>query len=343
MRRVPSLLAAGALLGTVTISCNGTTGDTLLTFSAYASGVPDAAKPFQAGDFTIQLSAAKMLLGALYFDESPPGTGFDGPVCIASGVYAAQVPGPVTVDLLSSSPQEFSVYGNGTADTALSWDVWLTDGDVNEVNFAPIVQLEGTATDANGTVVSFGAVVTINASNRLSGSSDPAQPGLNPLCKQRIVQIPTNTTFSPGGTLYVTVDPRVWFQDLSDPINFSAGQLPVITDPNCNPDFSVSYSAYNYALPPETPPPSTQTCGGSSQPCCNADADAGVPAGVGTSGCLGPLMCSSGYCGPTYCIPNSSLLSASEVSSTAAAAGFDFFDEVISGAPFSVSYVQGQP
>ena len=125
------------VLGIVALSCNGTTGDNLLTFSAYASGVQGASQPFTAGDFTIQLTAARMHIGAVYFDEAPPGTGFDGPVCIASGIYAAQVPGPVDVDLLSTAPQEFTVYGNGSTDTAQSWQVWLTDGDVNEVTSRP--------------------------------------------------------------------------------------------------------------------------------------------------------------------------------------------------------------
>jgi hypothetical protein len=335
-RLLPAALLV-ALLGAVTASCNGTTGDTLLTFPAFASGVPGASEPFQAGNFTIQLTAAWMRIGALYFDESPPGTGFDGPECIASGVYAAQVPGPVfgsesfpnMVDLLSTTPQEFTVYGNGTADTALSWDVWLTDGDVNEVNLAPIVQLQGTATDAQGHVVSFGALVTINLSNRVTQSSDPAQPGANPICKSRIVQIGTNLPFFPGGTLSVTVDPRVWFSQQTLPIDFSPGQLPPILDPNgeanstCNPDSSVSTAPQDFALAPETPPPPTQTCGGSGQPCC-------------TGACLDALTCTNGICGPTFCIPNSSLLSGAD---PGANAGLDLFSEIISGAPFAVRYV----
>jgi hypothetical protein len=238
------------------LSCNGTTGDQLLSFSAYASGAPGASDPFTAGGFTIELTAARMHIGAAYFDESPPGgTGFGGPVCIAAGVFAAQVPGPVDVDLLSTSPQEFSVYGNGTADTALSWQVWLTDGDINQVNFTPVVQLEGIATDSGGHSVSFGAVVSINALNRSKGSPDPSQPGLDPLCKLRIVQIPTDFRFLPGGALYVTVDPRVWFTQQASPIDFSAGQLPAIGDPNCNPDGAVVTSAQGYAIAPGAPAP----------------------------------------------------------------------------------------
>jgi hypothetical protein len=297
--------------------------------------VQGASQPFTAGNFTIQLTTARMHIGAVYFDEAPPGTGFDGPVCIASGVYAAQVPGPVDVDLLSTAPQEFSVYGNGSADTAQSWQVWLTDGDVNEVNFTPIVQLEGTATDANGNAVSFGAIVTIN-DNRSQGSADPAQPGNDPICKSRIVQIGgLDLTFSPGGTLAMTVDPRVWFTQQAEPIDFSAGQLPPVTDPDClSADTATSVSPQDYAMTPEVAPPASQTCGGSGQPCCLADQGAGSGA-AGT--CVGSLTCNDAVCGPTFCIPNSSFLPGTDPGATA---GFDLFSEIISGAPFSVRYTQ---
>jgi len=334
MRR--ALLPPVLLLGVVALSCNGTTGDQLVTFSAYASGVPGGAAPFTAGKFSIQLTAVRMHVGEVYFDEDPPGgSGFDGPVCIASGIFAAQVPGPVDVDLLSTAPQEFTVYGSGSADTALSWQVWLTDGDINEVNFTPIVKMEGIATDADGTSVSFGAVVTINASNRSHGSSDPSQPGQNPLCKSRIIQIPTDMPFFQGGTLYVTVDPRIWFTQQGEFIDFSPGKLPLVTDPNCNPDSAVITNPQDYALAPETPPPSTQTCGGSGQPCCTADAGS-----ASEMTCLGALSCENLVCGPTYCIPNSSFLPGTDPGATA---GFDLFTEITSAAPFSASYRQQHP
>ncbi len=322
---------AGAALVLGLVGCNGTTGDNLLAFSAYASGASGASEPFTAGGFTIQLTAAKMHIGALYFDEAPPGTGSEGPECIASGVYAAQVPGPVEVDLLSETPQEFSVYGTGTEDTAQSWQVWLTDGDINEVNTTDIVQLEGTATGSDGKAVSFGGVVTIN-SNRSHGSSDPAQPGDSPICKSRIVQIGgVNIAFQPGGTLYVTVDPRIWFTEQAEPIDFTVGQLPVVTDPNCDPDTASITEPQQYGLPPETPPPASQTCGGSGQPCCASSGEA-------TGTCLGALTCTSGLCGPTYCIPNSSFLTGADPGATA---GVDLFSEIVSGAPFSVRYAEG--
>lgn len=215
-------LAAGA--------CNGTTGDELVPrFTAYAAGAAGASQPFTAGGFSVQLTTAKMHIGALYFDESPPSTGFDSPICIAPGIYAAQVPGPVEVDLLSSTPQEFSVFGNGSADSALSWQIWLTDGDINEPNTAQIVDLEGVATRiSDNASFSFGAVVTING-NRLPTTSDPSQPGLNPICKERIVQIGRiDVAFFPGGTLYVTIDPRGWFN-----LNLDFSTLPLATSASC--------------------------------------------------------------------------------------------------------------
>lgn len=342
MRRFLGLTLVGVGIAIAALSCNGTTGDELVTFAAYASGVPGASQPFTAGSYTIELTAAKMHIGAVYFDEAPPGTGFDGPVCIASGVFAAQVPGPLIgnptvgageLDLLSSAPQEFEVYGNGTADSALSWQLWLTDGDVNEVNFTHIVDLEGIATGPDGKSVSFGAAVTIN-SNRSRGSSDPAQPGLNPLCKSRIVQIGNiDLPFFQGGALYVTVDPRLWFTQLVVPVDFAPGQLPLVTDPNClTLDTASPMEPQGYALTPETPPPSSQVCGGSGQPCCTVG-----PADTGASPCLGALTCTSGVCGPTYCIPNSSFLSGAD---PGASAGVDLFTEITSAAAFSVRYVR---
>jgi hypothetical protein len=227
--RFGALVGFGGVLAAAG-SCNGTTGDRLVTFSAYASGAPGASQPFTVGGFSVQLTTAKMHIGAAYFDESPPGaTGFDSPVCIASGIYAAQVPGPVDVDLLSTDPQEFSVYGSGSADTALSWQIWLTDGDINEANLAHVVDLQGVATRvSDGTEFSFGAVVTVN-DNRLPTASDPSQPGLNPICKERIIQVGgVHLTFFPGGTLTMTIDPRGWFN-----LNLDFSSLPLRTGGSC--------------------------------------------------------------------------------------------------------------
>jgi hypothetical protein len=229
-------------------SCTGTTGDALVTFPAYAQGAKDAGEPFTVNGFTIRLTSVKMRIGAVYIDEAPLSGGAEGPTCIDPGVYAAQVPGGVEVDLLSSQPQEFSVLGNGTADLGQSWQIWLTDGDINEANSAHMVDLQGVATRvADGTPFPFAAIVTINA-NRTIPVSDPSQPGLNPLCEQRIVQIgPIALTPFEGGALYVTVDPRKWFDE-----NLDFSTLPPVStatslSDNCPP--SADYGDALYCIP----------------------------------------------------------------------------------------------
>ena len=166
-----------------------------------------------------------MRIGAVYVDQAPLATGAEGPGCIAPGVYSAQVPGGVEVDLLETAPQEFSVFGNGTADPGLSWQIWLTDGNINEANAAQMVNVEGVATRlSDGTPFRFGAIVTIN-DNRLIPQSDPAQPGLNPICKQRIIQVGgIELTPFQGGAMFVTVDPRKWFN-----LNIDFSTLPLAT------------------------------------------------------------------------------------------------------------------
>jgi hypothetical protein len=240
-----ALLVPLVACATAVASCTGTTGDELVTFSAYAAGATGAAEPFTINGFSVALTSAKMRIGAVYVDESPLSTGAEGPTCIAPGVYSAQVPGGVEVDLMSSAPQEFSVYGNGTADPGLSWEVWLTDGDINEVNTAHMVDLQGVATRlTDGATFSFGAIVTIN-DNRLIPVSDPSQPGLNPICKQRIIQIGgIDLTPFQGGALQVTVDPRKWF-DLD--LDFST--LPLASSAVCQLDPASNYGTSTYCIP----------------------------------------------------------------------------------------------
>jgi hypothetical protein len=324
-----------ALLGVAAIcasaaACYGTTGDALVTFSAYAQGTPVAAQPFVVNGFTIQLTAAHMYIGALYFDESPPSTSFDQPVCIATGVYAAQVPGPVPVpvDLLSAKPEEFSVYGNGSADVAVSWQIWLTNGDINEANLGThMVDLEGTAT-RGGQAYSFGAIVTVN-NNRLSPVTNPATPGENPICKERIIQLaPIDIRFSNGGTLTVTIDPRGWFNE-----NIDFSTLPQVTDENClqgDPLLPVNPSDYALALETSS---GDAGCGSSAQPCCTDDA--GTP--LATGGCDGALTCNDGVCGPMYCIPNTNF-----AMGAGALQGQELFNGILTGGPaaYSVTYSQ---
>ena len=245
MKRASALAPLAALAG-ILAACNGTTGDALVTFPAYASGAAGAGEPFVVNGFSVQLTSASMRIGAVYIDQSPLASGAEGPTCIDPGVYAAQVPGGVEVDLLSPAPQEFSVLGNGTADLGLSWQLWLTDGDINETNVAHMVDLQGVATRlSDGSTYSFGAIVTINA-NRQIPTSDPSQPGLNPICKQRIIQIGgIAVTPAPNEALYVTVDPRTWFN-----LGIDFSTLPLATSATCqgvdpDPDFGPAH----YCIP----------------------------------------------------------------------------------------------
>jgi len=225
MRRLGPLLA----LGLAAASCNGTTGNELISFSAFAQGAPGASQPFTQGAYRIQLTKATMHIGAVYVDQAPLGNAAGGPECISPDIFAAQVPGGVDVDLLTGQPQEFSVYGQGTLDTGLSWQMWLTDGDVNGPNRTRVVDLQGIATrTSDGAAFPFAAVVTIN-DNRLVTTVDPSQPGQNPICKKRIVLVGgIDTTFFDGGTLTVTVDPRQWFH-----LDYDFASLPAVTDDNC--------------------------------------------------------------------------------------------------------------
>jgi hypothetical protein len=204
-----------------------------------------------ANGWQIQLTSAQMYIGALYVNEAPPGSTFDQPVCISTGVYAAQVPGGVEVNLLSTEPQRFTVEGNGSADVGLSWELWLTTGDVNGAdNSGPglpnIADLQGTATrQSDGAHFAWAATVNINTTNRGLPVNDPGQPGLNPICKQRIVQNGgIDLQLFAGGQLVVTVDPRQWF---NVPIDFST--LPSVASDACELDQISSYGSAEYCIP----------------------------------------------------------------------------------------------
>jgi hypothetical protein len=241
----------GALAAVAALSCNGTTGDAILTFPAYAAGAPGAAEPFSTNGYTVQFTRARMFIGAVYVNEAPPGASFASPVCTNPGVYAAQVPAGLDVDLLSTARQPFPVRGNGTADLGQSWELWLTKGDVDNATNSGfgvpnVVDLQGTATrDADGAVFSFAATVNIDEDNRGVPSSDPAQPGLNPICKQRIVALgDVALRLSPGGALVVTVDPRGWF---AQPVDFSS--LPAVASRDCSIDTTSVYGDAQYCIP----------------------------------------------------------------------------------------------
>jgi hypothetical protein len=243
------LLLGGIVVG----SCNGTTGDQLVTFSAYAAGADGASDPFSVNGYTIQLTYAHMYIGAIYINEAPAGSGgtFDTPVCISQGIYCGQVPAGLDVDLLSTQRQPFPVQGTGSADLGLSWELYLTQGDVNAPNnsgfgIPDTADLIGTATrESDGKVFSWAATVTINESNRGEPAQDPGQPGLNPICKQRIIELgDIHLQLFQGGSLLLTIDPRGWF---NLPIDFST--LPSVASSQCELDQNTMVGNAAYCIP----------------------------------------------------------------------------------------------
>jgi hypothetical protein len=200
-------------------ACLGTTGSSIVTFPVQAAGPPDAVdgQPlvFDTGrGWHVELTQASLYIGAVYLDESVPVSGAQDTSCILEGIYSGQETSGLLVNVLSPDPQAFPATGNGTGDLAITGEVWLTGGDVNASDDPTvIVDVAGTAS-MSGTSYPFTASVTIG-SNRLVTSTDPALPGANPICKQRIVApIPIDVIPSNTGTLLVRVDPRGWFGDV---------------------------------------------------------------------------------------------------------------------------------
>jgi hypothetical protein len=346
MRRLCSLLFAFGVSGA---SCGGTTGDELIHFSAYASGVKAASAPFstylEGGSaqpaFSVQLTTAKMHVGALYFDESPPSTGFDTPECITPDVYAAQIPGPVDIDLLSTQPHEFSVFGNGSADVAESWDIWLTDGtqegqidDIDApINQIPSVELTGVATRLSDQAkFPFGAIVGINQTASGAGARlvepSPGLPGQYPICKQRILQLGgLSLGFYQGGTLNMTVDPTAWLKAAD--IDFS--NLDPTTGTSNAECYLDSDSDATYASSSE-PCDAKGDCG-DGLVCNTANNDCVRPCGE----CQGGFVCNpdDGFCVVPYCIPDTNY-----GTGPGASTGLSLFRAILGGGPdaYSVTY-----
>jgi hypothetical protein len=250
-----ALIAAGM----ATSTCNGSTGDLLVTFPAYAAGATGASQPFTVYGatpnsdgvipsdevFTVQLTYAHMYVGAIYVDAAPASSGgtFNTPACISMGIYCAQVPAGLDVDLLNPSPQPFPVQGNGSADLGLSWQLYVTQGDVNNPNppgfgVPDTADLIGTATrKSDSAVFTWGATVTISGQNRGQDSNQLGQPGLDPICQRRILNLADiSLTLAPGVSMLLTIDPRGWFLL---PLDFS--QLPPVNSQQCTQDQSSIY------------------------------------------------------------------------------------------------------
>lgn len=202
-----------------TAACTGTTGGDLLTFDAFAAGPVDA-KSSQPFTFTsglgyrISLTRAKVHVAAVYLNRARPVSGAQATSCILPGIYVAEVTRGLEVDALSPDPQPFPARGEATADHAIVGEVWLGGGDVNAIDDPTVVlDVAGTA-ERDGASYPFTGALTIGR-NRAIPPVDPAQPGANPICKQRIVSpIPVDITPRAGEHLLVRVDPRGIFTTL---------------------------------------------------------------------------------------------------------------------------------
>jgi len=217
-----------ALLALLVAGCGDTTGSALVAFSATAAGPSDAtggpisfsyvAVPATgtspAVTAQVTLTRATLHIGALYLNQSVPLSGAGAAPCILPGIYVAQIFGPIDVDLLSGSPQAFPVQGEGTQTEAKTAEVWLTGGDVNaQQDPTVILDVEGTAVEG-GETYPFTGIVTIGT-NRAKQVTNPATPGANPMCRQRIVTpILVDITPSSGGTLALQIDPRPMFNNV---------------------------------------------------------------------------------------------------------------------------------
>ncbi len=204
------------------------TGSAILQFGAAMAGPADfggGPASFTSGlNFKVNLTRAKLHVGAVYLNRAVSISGAQATSCILQGIYVAEITSPLDVDCLSPLPQNFPTLGRGTQDSAATGEIWLSGGDVNaEDDATVIVDLAGTASK-QGVEYAFEGQLHIGKTRQVP-PSDPAQPGANPMCKQRIVSpIPINIPLAPNGSLLIRVDPRTWFSN----VDFS--QLSVLAD-----------------------------------------------------------------------------------------------------------------
>ena len=221
MKTHPLALVAFAFL----VAGCGSTGGQLFSFPAAAAGPADAnggALEFTSSlGYDVTLTAATLHIGSVYLNQTVFGSVPDTEQgCFSAGIYSAEERMPIDVDLLSPAPQPFSAPGDAISVEAKSAEVWLNGGAIDSIDDpTPILTAAGTASLA-GVDYPFTASISIGR-NRDIPTTNPALPGLNPICKQRIVRpIVVDIVPTPGHTLLVRADPRAMFA----PVDFS--QLP---------------------------------------------------------------------------------------------------------------------
>lgn len=195
--------------------CSGTTGGDVFSFRASARG-PAAADDgryelVNAEGYRVTLDRAEVRLGALYLNRTVPTSVSADTTCTLAGGYVAEVTSGIVLDALAGTPAELPAPGLALAEHALTGEVWLTSGDVNEPSDSePVLELAGTA-EKDGATYPFEARLTIGENRVVEPPA--ATPGAKPICKERIVSpIPANLLPREGGRLLLEVDPGVMLQ-----------------------------------------------------------------------------------------------------------------------------------
>jgi hypothetical protein len=205
------ILVALALTG-----CVGTTGGDEFSFQAFARGPEGVSAPYDfvnGKGYRVSLERARVHVGAAYLNRSAPTSVSASTSCTLAGIYSAEVAGALDVDALSDVPQPFPVAGRATSDRARTGEVWLTGRDVNDpADSTVILDVAGTAS-REGESRAFAGQLTIGE-NRVQPTPS-AEPGLKPICKERIVSpIPVDVTPARGGRLTLAIEPAKMFANV---------------------------------------------------------------------------------------------------------------------------------
>lgn len=209
-----------ALLLAATLGCsNGSTGSGLVSLAAFAAGPEGLAGEYdfetEAG-YHVLLTQATLRIGAVYLNRNVPAPGAQEQRCVMPGLYVAEVTAGLRVDALSGAIQPFPVPAQALEEQGRSAELWLKgdDVDLNAPDDAtPIVELRGHA-ERGEESWPFEAELTIGRNRRVP-DPDPARPGANPICGERIVSpIPVDLRPRAGARLIVRVDPARWFRDV---------------------------------------------------------------------------------------------------------------------------------
>jgi hypothetical protein len=207
-----TLLSCACLAG-----CVGTTGGELLELQAYAAGPRDAQPDLRFTSslgYAVTLREARIFVGGVFLNRSRPTSVASDTSCTLPGIYVAEILRGREVDLLSPAPQAFPDTGYATTDQALTGEVWLSQGDVNQTASSAVVLRVSGSAERGGVDFPFRGKLSIGQ-NRVIAPEAASLPGQHPICKQRIVSpIAVNLAPKPGAALMLRIDPRAMFANV---------------------------------------------------------------------------------------------------------------------------------